>query len=114
MLAHQPALLALPVALFLGVTLVVHFLAPRDRQLDLGPPAAVEINRQRHERQALAGNRALQLGDFAGAEQQFPLAARLVVHPVAVAIFRDRAVDQPDLLALDRGITFGDRALAAT
>ena len=32
--------------------------------------------------------------------------------PVAVAVFRDVAVDQPDLLALHRRIAFGDRALA--
>src|SRR3990170_203240 len=113
MLAQQPALLALPVALFFRVPLVVHFLAPRDRQLDLGPAAAVKVNRQRDERQALAGHRALELGDFTAAEQQFPLAARLMIHAVAVAIFGDRAVDQPDLLAFDRGIAFGDRPLAA-
>ena len=61
MLAKQPALLALPVALFLCIPLIVHLLAPGDRQLDLGPPAAVEINRQGDERQTLAGDRALQL-----------------------------------------------------
>ena len=75
-------------------------------------PLRVEIDRQRHERQPLAGDRAVQLGDLAPFEQQLARPARLVVEAVAVAVFGDVAVDQPDLLALDRRIAFGDRALA--
>src|SRR6478672_9581432 len=61
---EEALLLAFPVALFHRLTLVMHFLTPSERQLDLRAPAAVEIDRQRDERQSLARHRALQLGDF--------------------------------------------------
>ena len=35
-----------------------------------------------------------------------------MIEPVAVAVFRNMAVDQPDFLAFDRRIAFRDRALA--
>src|SRR5215208_2662686 len=86
---HQTLLLPLPIAFLHRFTLVVHLLASRQRQLDLGPPAAVEIERQWDERQALARHRSVELGDFPRPQQQFPGAPRLVIEPVAVAIFRN-------------------------
>src|SRR5437868_3503482 len=109
---QQPLLLSLPVALLHRFALVIHLLAPRERQLDLGSAAAVEIERQRDEREALAGHRAVELGDFPVLEQQLPRPPRLMVEAVAVAIFGDMAVDQPDLGALGGGIALGNRTLA--
>src|SRR3954468_17542613 len=76
---HQPLLLPLPIALFHRVTLVMHFLAPRQRQFDLRPPAAVEIDRQRYERQPLARHRAMQLGYLTILEQQFTRSLGLMI-----------------------------------
>ena len=42
-LPHQPRLLALPVAFLHRLALVVHFLAPGERKLDLRPAPRVEI-----------------------------------------------------------------------
>src|SRR4051812_8384502 len=98
---EEPLLLAFPIPFLHRLALVVHLLAASQRQLDLGPAAAVEIDRQRNERQSVALYRPLQLGDFAVLEQQFPRAARLVVQAVAVAVFGDVAVDQPDFGTID-------------
>ena len=92
--------------------LVVGLAALGQRQLDLGPAAAVEIDRERHQRHALARHRAEHLGDLALLEQQFARPLGLVIVAVAVAEFGDVGVDQPDLLVLHLGIAFGDRALA--
>src|SRR5688572_14304121 len=62
-LTQQPPLLALPIALLDRLALVVRFLALGQRQLHLGLAGAVVIEGQRDQRQALAGNRAVQLGD---------------------------------------------------
>src|SRR5207248_448406 len=69
-------------------------------------------NRLNHEREALAGHCTVQLGDFPVLQQQLPRPARRVIKPVAVALFGDVAVDQPDFLALGRRIALGDRSLA--
>src|SRR4029078_7925224 len=52
LVANQPALLALPVALFLGVALVVLGLALGERDLGLDP-AALVVEVERHERESL-------------------------------------------------------------
>src|SRR5918993_693908 len=85
-LAHQPLLIPLPVALLDGLALVVDLLAPRQRQLDLRPAGRVEVDRQRDQSQALAGDRTVQLGDLTALEQQLALPPRLVVEPVTVAV----------------------------
>src|SRR5215210_3536436 len=72
---HQPLLLPLPVAVLHRLTLVMHLLAPGKRQLDLRLAPAVEVHRQGDERQALARHGPMQLGDFAGLQQQFPRTA---------------------------------------
>ena len=55
---------------------------------------------------------ALQLGNFSMLEQQLARSARLVIEAIAVAVFGDVAVDQPDFLALQGGIALSNRALA--
>src|SRR6478672_10796325 len=104
----EPLLLPFPIPFLNRLALVVHFLAFRERQFDLCPPPAVEIDRQRDERQALARHRAVKLGDFAVLEQQFPRPPGLVVQAIAMAVFRDVAVDQPNLVALHGGVALGD------
>src|SRR3954470_3493534 len=86
---QEPLLLPLPVALLHRLAFVVHLLAPSQRQLDLRLAPAVEIDRQWDERQALTRYCAVELGDFAVLQQQFPRSPRLVVLSVAVAIFGD-------------------------
>src|SRR6478752_5199735 len=79
MLSHQPALLALPVLLFLVIALVVRLAPPRQRDLDLRLAPAVEIDAEGHDRHALAGDRAVQLGQLAMVEQQLARALGLVI-----------------------------------
>src|ERR1044072_6950170 len=103
MVPHQPALLALPVLLLLIVALVVELAPLGQRDLDLGPAAAVEIDAERHQRHALAGDGAVKLGDLPVVEQQFARPFRLVIVAVAMAELGDVGVDQPDLLVLHLG-----------
>src|SRR5690606_3479203 len=109
---HQPRLCALPVALLDRLPLVVGLLALRQRQLDLGPSAAVEVDRQRDHRHPLALDRAEQLFDLALVQQQLPRPARLVIEAVAVTELGDVRVDQPGLAIAHLGVALGDRALA--
>src|SRR3954463_8038733 len=111
-IAHQPALLALPVAILDCLALVVKLLAARQRQLDLGPAAGVEIDRQRDQRHALACDAGAQTIDLALVEQQLSRPLRLMVVTVAMAELGDVGVDQEDLVSLHLGIALGDRALA--
>src|SRR3954454_2098504 len=67
--SEQPLLLPLPIALFHRLALVMHLLTTRQRQFDLRAAAAIEINGQRNERQALARHCALQLGYLTVLEQ---------------------------------------------
>src|SRR3569832_2971140 len=110
--SQQPLLLPLPVALLHRLTLIVDLLAARQCKLDFRSATAVKIERQRHQCQSLASDRALKLGDLALLEQQFALAPRLMVEAVAVAIFGNVAVDQPHFLAVNGGIGLRDRSLA--
>src|SRR5687768_14790123 len=112
MLAHQPALLPLPILLLLMLALVVRLAAARNGELDLGPAAAVEIDGERDERHALAHHRAEHLADLALVEEQFARPFRLVIVAIAVAELGNVGVDQPYLPVLHLGIAFGDRSLA--
>src|SRR5437868_3357173 len=67
---HQPAALARPVALLLGLALVVQLLALGERDLDLGATLVVEIDLQRHDRHALALDRSHQLVDLPPVQQE--------------------------------------------
>src|SRR6476661_5369812 len=90
----------------------MHLLASGERQFDLRSAAAVEIDGQRNERQSLPSHRAVQLGYLTTLQQQLTLPARLVVQAVAVAVFRDVAVAQPDLVTFGGRVAFSDRAFA--
>src|SRR3954452_20094222 len=79
LVAHDARLLAVPVTLLGGLALVVQLLAFRDRELQLGDAARVEIELQRHDRQALALHLHRQLVDLLGVQQQPALAPRLML-----------------------------------
>src|SRR3954467_9678644 len=112
MLPQQPALLALPVLLLLIFAFVVALASSGQRQLDLGPAAAVEIDGERHQSHPLPRDRAVQFGDLALVEKQLARPFGLVIVAVAMAELGDVGVDQPDPPLLPPGIGFGDRALA--
>ena len=57
MILEEPALLPVPVALLLGLTLVVQLLALAERQFELRPALIVEIDLERNERHAFAIDR---------------------------------------------------------
>src|SRR5471032_3412444 len=110
---HEARTLALPVAVLECLALVVRLLALRERDLDLGAALAVEIDLQRHDRAALALDRADQLADLGLVQQQLARPLGLVVVAVARRIKRNVGVDQPRLAALLGDIRLGDRAAAA-
>src|SRR5690606_9432255 len=112
MLAQQAPLLPLPVLLLLVFALVVALAAPGERELDLRPAAAVEIDAQWHERHALPGDRAMQPRNLALVEQQLAAAPGIMVEAVAMAELGDVGVDQPHLFVVDLGIALRDRSLA--
>ena len=58
-------------------------------------------------------DRALEPGDFTVLEQELALPPWLMVQAVPVAVFGDVTVDQPYLVAFNRGIAFSDRTFAA-
>src|SRR5690606_30727170 len=111
-LAQQPRLVALPVAVLDGLSLVVGLLALRQGELDLRPPSRVEVDRQRDQRHPLALDRADHLLDLAPMEQQLARPFRLVIETVAVAELGNVRVDQPGLAILHVGVALGDRAAA--
>src|SRR5262245_4129168 len=78
LVAQQPAALARPVALLLGLALVVQLLALGQRDLDLGPALVVEIDLERHDGHALALDRAHQLVDLPLVQQQLSRPLRRV------------------------------------
>src|SRR5262245_49391244 len=97
---HQAALLPAPVALFLGLTLVMQLLALGDRELKLRAAPLVKVKLERDQRHALAIDGADQLVDLPAVQQQFSRTLRLVVEAITLEIFRDIGVDQPDLAVL--------------
>ncbi len=88
------------------------FLPRGERELDLGAALLVEIELERHERHALALDRAGKLVDLAPVQQQLARALGRMVEAAALQVFRDIGVDQPELAAAGIGIGFRDRRLA--
>src|SRR3974390_1511105 len=86
-LTKDPALLAVPCALLLGLALVVGFLAARQRQLDLGAAFLVEIKLERHQRHAFALDGADELVDLVAMQQQLARALGRMIEAVGLAIF---------------------------
>src|SRR3954462_14183466 len=95
MLPQQPALLALPVLLLLIFAFVVALASSGQRQLDLGPAAAVEIDGERHQSHPLPRDRAVQFGDLALVEKQLARPFGLVIVAVAMAETREVGGDSP-------------------
>ena len=81
-ITHQPALVALPVAVGLGGALVVGLLALGQGDFQLHQAAVVEIEPGRDDRAALALDGADQLVDLLAVQQQFALPPRLV-YPIS-------------------------------
>ena len=99
--------------LLVGLAFVMELLAARDGDLELGAPLLVEIELQRHDRHALAIDRAGELVDLPLVQQQPARPLRGVVEAAALQVFRDVGVDQPELAAAGVGVGLRDRRLAA-
>src|SRR5690349_15667231 len=97
---HQAAFLPAPIALLLAFALVVKFFALGHRQKKLGAAAFVEIKFERDQRHAFAIDRAHEPIDLLSVQQELARTFRLVVEAVALQIFRDVGVDQPNLAVL--------------
>src|SRR3954470_5524511 len=97
---HHALLLAIPVALLLGVALVVLLLAAREAEIDLDA-VLLPVERERNERVALALDRADELVDLCAVEEQL---ARAPVFGDDVRRGRDqrhdRRAEQEDLAGL--------------
>ena len=85
-------------------TTVVQLLAAREPQLQLGPALGVEVQPERHDRQALRLRPPEQLVDLRAVQQQLPDPLRLVVEAVRLLERGDVGADEPGLVALDPGI----------
>src|ERR1700712_37567 len=94
LVTHDARGIALPVLFLLVLTFVLMLAPLGERQFDLRAAPAVEIDRQRNQRHALARHRLVQFGDFTFMQQQPAGAFRLMVFPVAVTEFRDGGIDQ--------------------
>src|SRR6204780_1315095 len=86
-LAHQARLVAVPVAHFLALTLVVQLLAAPKRNRDLGSALGVKVDSQRHDRHALALDAFGQLGNFLSMQKEFSRSLRLMVEAVGLQVF---------------------------
>src|SRR6185437_7562802 len=102
-LAHDARLVALPVALLLGLALVGFALALGEAELELGKSSRVEIDRQRHQRDAVALDGAHQAVDLAPAQQELAQAARLMVE-ARRGVFREMRVDEIDVAVALGGV----------
>src|SRR5262245_34819177 len=110
--AQQSPALPVPAALLLGLALVVQLLSAGERQLDLGAALLVEIELERHQRHALALDRASELVDLAPVQQELARTLGRMIETAALKIFGDIGVDEPDFAAARIRIGFGYRRLA--
>src|SRR6185295_2459550 len=83
--------------------LVVQLLAAGQADLDLDP-ATLEVDLQRHDRQALLGRLAHDAGDLALVEQQLAVALGLVIGVGAVAVRIDVTAPEPRLAVTHGGV----------
>src|SRR5215208_1443654 len=102
-------LLALPVALLDRGALVVELLALGKAELDLGPAAGREVERERYQGHALPLNRAEQAAHLPFAKHQLAGSAGLVIEPIAAVKLGDVGVEQPQLAGHLAGMGLGDR-----
>src|SRR5207342_1720884 len=94
LVAHQAALLPVPIALLLGLALVVQFLALGEAEFDLGDAPRVEIELERHHRHPLPLDRARQPVELALVQQELARPRGRVGVASALRIFGDVYVDQ--------------------
>src|SRR4051812_28151899 len=88
--------------------LVVGALAASESDLHLRL-AVLEVERQRHERQAALLRLPDELRDLGAVQQQLARATRLVVGPRALVVLRDVRVVQPHLAVADAGVGVDER-----
>src|SRR5215831_12803165 len=99
LLAHQPAPLAIPIALFPALALVVQLLALGEAKLDLDQPSSVEIELERHDRHPLPLYRAHKAIKLTLVQQELARSRRLMVGASALGILGNMSVDQIELAA---------------
>src|SRR5690606_856079 len=109
---EEARLLALPVALLLGLALVGHLLAARDAEEELGHAALVEIELEGHEGHALPADALVEPGELGAVDEELAPAAFVMAEGRRLGIGGNVAVDEPELPALDRCIALGDLGLA--
>ena len=106
-MSHQASLFSFPVALLLGVALVVFGLALGQRDFHLDAPA-LEVQVQRHQREALLLDLADQALDLFLVHQQLLGAVGLGLHMGRGAAQRiDAAADQVELAIADDHVSVG-------
>jgi len=98
--AQEPPLLPVPIAALFRLALIVQFFAPRQCQLQLRTSAIIEINPERDKGHALSLDRSNELVGFPLVKKKLSRAARFVVEPVRLEIFRNVCVDKVDLAIL--------------
>src|SRR4029453_16932944 len=108
LLAHQAALLPVPIPLLLRLALVVQLLALGQSELDLGDPPLVEIDLERHDRHAVTLDGAEEAGDLACVQQQLARPGRCMTVAGGAGVFGDMGVDEIELAAFVRGVRLGD------
>src|SRR6185437_8713360 len=106
--AQGALLFEIPLAFFLGGALVVRLLAVRDADFHLGA-VLLPVHRQRHQRQALAFDRADQLVDFRAMQQQLAGAAVFGDHVGGCRQQRrNRCADQKQFALQHHGVRVGE------
>src|SRR4051794_14739059 len=99
---HRPRRLAVVLPLPQRLPLVVVLLAARDGDLDLRAPV-LEVQGQRHDRQAALAGRLGEPQDLVPVQEQLALATGLVVRPRPLGVLRDVHALEPRLPVVDAG-----------
>src|SRR3990170_1447222 len=108
LLAHEAAFLTLPIALLLGLALVMQLLALGQAKLHLGDPARIEIELERNDRHALPLNGAGETPNLFPVQQKLAAPRRSMTAAASLGVLGDVGVDQIKLAALARGIGVRD------
>src|SRR5690606_26674632 len=103
---QQASLFAIPVALLFRLALVVSLLASRQRQFQLRAATIIEVELQRHHGHPLPGHGIEEAGHFTLADEQLAQAPRLMIEAIALRIFRNIGIDEPELAIFKARIAF--------
>ena len=106
--AHQSALLLLPIALFLGCALVLQLFAFGDANQYFSTAFVIKVNLQRHQSHAFAAYIFEQVSQLFFADKQLAPPPLFVLKGFGLLVFWHVGVDQPQLTIFDIGIAFGD------